>query len=166
MHFSMHNLAIVIAWMFHSRKLNNKINTMHEKCLLIVYNDNTSSFEELLEIDNSISVHQKDIQVLVIELYKIMNGLSPIIMKDVFPLNNNLSCNNGNRRIFHSRPIKSVAYGSETLPHHALIIWELVLTHMKSLQSVASFESAIKKWKLSDCPCRLCRTYIFQLGFV
>ena len=118
----MHNLAIVIAWMFHSRKLNNKINTMHEKCLLIVYNDNTSSFEELLEIDNSISVHQKNILILAIELYKIVNGLSPVIMKDVFPLNNNLSYNTRNRRTFHSRPIKSVAYGSETLPHLAIKI--------------------------------------------
>ena len=36
-----------LTWMFHSRKLNNKINKSHERCLRIVYSDNTSSFEEL-----------------------------------------------------------------------------------------------------------------------
>ena len=33
-----------LTWMFHGRKLNNKINRMHEKCLPIVYNDNISSY--------------------------------------------------------------------------------------------------------------------------
>ena len=75
-----------LTWMFHSRKLNNKINRIHEKCLRIVYNDNTSSYKELLEIDNSVSVHHRNIQIFATELYKIVNGLSSDIMKDVFPL--------------------------------------------------------------------------------
>ena len=59
---------------------------MHEKCLRIVYNDITSSYEELLEIDNSVSVHYRDIHILATELYKKVNGLSPDIMKEFFPL--------------------------------------------------------------------------------
>ena len=47
-----------LTWMFHSRKLNNKINKLHERCLRIVYSDNTSSFDELLETDHSVSVHR------------------------------------------------------------------------------------------------------------
>ena len=92
---------------------------MHEKCLRIVYNDNTSSYEELLEIYNSVSVHHRNIQILATELYLIVNGLSPDIMKDDFPLNNNLLYNTRNRRAFHSRPIRSVTYGSEILSHLA-----------------------------------------------
>ena len=46
-----------LTWIFHSRNLNNKINRMHEKWLGIVYSDSTSLYEELLEIDNSASVH-------------------------------------------------------------------------------------------------------------
>ena len=64
---------------------------MHERCLQIVYSDNTSSFEELLETDNSVSVHHRNIQVLANELYKIVNSLSPEIMKEVFLFNNNTS---------------------------------------------------------------------------
>ena len=155
-----------LTWIFHGRKLNNNISRMHEKCLRMVYNDNTSSYEELLEIDNSVSVHHRNIQILATELYKIVTGLSPDIMKDAFLLNNNLSYNPRNRSIFHSRPIRSVTYSSQTLSHLVPKFWELVPTHMKSLQSVASLKSALKKWKLSDCPCCLCRTYIFQVGFV
>ena len=92
---------------------------MREKCLRVVYNSNASSFEGLLEINNSISVHRKNIQFLATKLYQIVNELSPNIMKDIFPLNNNLLYNNRNRGTFHPGPIRSVTYGSETLFHFA-----------------------------------------------
>ena len=73
-----------LIWMFHSRKLNNQINKLRKRCLWIVYSDNISSFEELLETDNFVSVHHRNIQVLATESHKIVNGLSPEIMKEVF----------------------------------------------------------------------------------
>ena len=63
---------------------------MHEECLRIVYNDNRSSCEEFLETDDSVSVHYINTQTLATMLHKIVNGLSPYVMKDVFPSNINL----------------------------------------------------------------------------
>ena len=68
--------------MFHSRTLNNKINRLHERCLCIIYNDNTSSFTDLLEKENSVSVHHRNVQVLATELYKFVNGLSRKLVSD------------------------------------------------------------------------------------
>ena len=82
-----------LIWMFHCRTLNSKINKLHERCLGIVYSDNTSSFEGLLESENSVSVHHQNIQVLATEFYKIVNGLSPELMREVFPFNENTSYN-------------------------------------------------------------------------
>ena len=39
----------LLIWMFCSRKANNKINKLHEGALRIVYQDNISNYEELLE---------------------------------------------------------------------------------------------------------------------
>ena len=47
-----------LIWMFHSRSLNNKINRIHERALRLVYQNNLS-FSELLDLDNSVTVHQK-----------------------------------------------------------------------------------------------------------
>ena len=44
--------------MFHSRKLNNKINRLNERCLRLIYSDRISSYEELLDEDNSVSIHR------------------------------------------------------------------------------------------------------------
>ena len=58
-------------WMFHSRILNNKSNSIHERALRITYNNRNSSFEELLRKDNNISIHLRNLQVLATEICRI-----------------------------------------------------------------------------------------------
>ena len=60
-----------LVWMLHSRSLNRRINRIHERSLRMVYNDYESSFELLLEKDGSVKIHEKNIQVLVTEMFKI-----------------------------------------------------------------------------------------------
>ena len=101
--------------MFHSRQLNNRINKLHERALRIVYNVFSSTFNELLLKDNSVSIHNRNIQALAIELYKIINDISPEIMKDVFLLNEeDMYCS---RFPFKTRNIRTTKYGTETLSH-------------------------------------------------
>ena len=95
-----------------------------------------------------------------------MNGFSPDIMKDAFPLNENSFYNNRNKRPFYSRHVRLVHFGSETLSHLTPKIRKLVPEEIKKLESVTSFKNAIQKWKPTNCPSRLCRNYILQVGFV
>ena len=62
----------------HSRTINNKINLLHERALRVVYSDFRSSSEGPLMKDNSFSIHERNMQSLPIEIYKFLNGLSPI----------------------------------------------------------------------------------------
>ena len=155
-----------LIWMFCSRLINNKINRLHERCLRIVYSDKQSTFDELLEKDNTVSVHQRNLQFLATELYKVLNGLSSDLMKDVFTLNDDSGYSTHNKRTLKSRNIKTVRYGTDSLAYLAPRIWELVPNEMKSLESLTAFKTPIKKWKTTNCPCRLCKNYIPQVGFV
>ena len=67
--------------MFHSRTLNNKINSIHERALRITYNDRNSFFEELLRKDNTVSIHHRNLQLLATEIFKIKSNMSPRILK-------------------------------------------------------------------------------------
>ena len=58
-----------LVWMCYNRTKNNKINRLHEKCLHLKYNDKKSSFEQLLEIDSSVSVHDRNLRALATEMY-------------------------------------------------------------------------------------------------
>ena len=72
--------------MFHSRGLNNKINRIHERALRITYKDKSSTIQELLEKDNSVSIHHRNIQKLAIEIYKVLHGFSPPILNIFVPV--------------------------------------------------------------------------------
>ena len=46
---------------FHSRKLNSRVNKLDERALRIVYQDYASSLTQLLEKYNSTTIHNKNI---------------------------------------------------------------------------------------------------------
>ena len=73
-----------LVWMCHSRTLNNKINKLHEMALRLVYDDKQSTCEELLNINKSITIQNRNLQVLATELYKVHYGLAPELMNDIF----------------------------------------------------------------------------------
>ena len=48
-----------LVWMFHSRQINSKVNSLHYQALRMVYLEETPSFEELLTKDGSVTIHHK-----------------------------------------------------------------------------------------------------------
>ena len=56
-----------------------KLNKIHRRTLRVVYDDFNSSFEEFLASHNDISIHQKHIKHLAIEVYKSLNEPEPRI---------------------------------------------------------------------------------------
>ena len=81
-----------LAWMFHSRHLNNKINKIHERALRIAYKDYESSFSTLLERDTSVTIHSRNLQILMTEMFQTKENLSPPFMKEIF-LGRNITYN-------------------------------------------------------------------------
>ena len=70
--------------MCHSRTLNYKINKLHQKALRVVYKNDNLSFLQLLEKDNSITIHDRNRQKLAVKMYKVKNHLSPLPVQDTF----------------------------------------------------------------------------------
>ena len=100
-------------WMFHSRKLNERINHIHERALRIVYKDFHSSFEELIIQDNCLNIHHKNLQKLVTEIFKVKDGLSTELLNDVFEfIEKPYSLRTTSH--FRSRKICTTKYGKET----------------------------------------------------
>ena len=60
--------------MFYGRRINDKINKLHEKAPRIVYNDTVTSSKNSRIKDKSFTIHHQNIQSLVIEIYKAINN--------------------------------------------------------------------------------------------
>ena len=130
--------------MFHSRKLNNKINRLHERWFGLIYSDRGSSYEELLDKHNSVPIHQKNLQKLTIEMFKTYTGMAPQIMNEVFPRNYTLNYNLGRQPEFALRAINTVHSGSESLSFLGSKTWEMLPVDLKNSDSLDSFKSGIK----------------------
>ena len=79
--------------------MNSKLNKLHKRWLRIISGGNTSSFTDLLETDNSVSVHRRNI--LATELYKFVKSLSPKLFSNCFKLNNMTVYNTRNGSIVY-----------------------------------------------------------------
>ena len=72
-----------LVWMFSFRQSNNLINKVHERALKLIDQDNCN-VEVLLEKQHNVSIYQKNLQDLMTEIYKIVNGIAPLIRNSLF----------------------------------------------------------------------------------
>ena len=147
--------------MFHNRVLNNRINKIHERALRLVYQNKNLSLSELLELDNAVTIHQRNLQVLVTEIFKVKNNLSTEIMKQVFDFQepyNNL-CSETSQ--FRRENIKTIHYGIQSVKFRGPKIWAMVPQNIKNCKSLQEFKKMIKVWIPKACTCRIKHTIRF-----
>ena len=155
-----------LAWMFHNRKVNSKINRLQERALRLLYKDDISTFEQLLERAGAYTIHQRNTQSLVIEMFKVKNNLGPELLNDIFI-----------KRVYNgpalrsvidfAKPqINSVHFGEDSLRYFGNIIWNLVPSDIKNDLDFNDFKRKIRNWVPENCPCRLCRPYIQGVGYI
>ena len=95
-----------------------------------------------------------------------MNNICPPIMKTFFDFRvKRYSI----RKLQEMRQqkLRNVRYGLETTAlYRPPQLWSLVPTDVKSAPDVIQFKSKIKHWEGTECPCKLCRTYLRNIGYV
>ena len=90
-----------------------------------IYYDKQSAYNELLAKDGSDSIHERNLHILATEMYKIRNGLSTSLIKDIFPINRNPYNLRQNSQF--SRPrINTVHHGTQSISNLGPKIWDLV----------------------------------------
>ena len=57
-------------------------------------------------------------------------------------------------------------YGSETISSLGPKICGILPTELKKIVSPTLFKKKIQEWTPKNCPCRLCKTYVQNIGFV
>ena len=108
------------------------------------------------------SKHQRNLQILAIEMFKVSNGLSPVLMNDIFTLRGEQTYNLRKLSQFYRPKVNSVYNGTESVSFLGPIVWDLVPNELKDMENRA----AIKNWSPEKYPCRLCKVYISNVGFI
>ena len=126
--------------MFHTKQLNNRINSLHEKALRVTYQGRNSSFSELLNLDKSVSICYRNIKYLLLEIYKVKMELSPPIMSDIFSLSENSSYNLRCGVTVNRRNIRTSKFSFETVSIIGAILWNDLPAELKNSESLEIFK--------------------------
>ena len=152
--------------MCHGRSLNNKINNVHERALRIVYQDKKFSFKTLLKRGKSTSIHVKKLQHLATELFKVKNSLSPEIMEEIFVFKENETYNLRSGNQLARKNIQTTQYGIESVSNLGDKLWNLLPGKIKNSSYLTVSKNKIRKWTPEKCPCKLCQTYVKNVGYI
>ena len=115
-----------------------RINSIHERCLRIIQQNYTSDFEVLLENSNEKPVHQKCMELLMIEVYNYLSGLSPDIMSEIFKLRQN-TYNLRNFHIFESQNPRTKKFGLDSIACRDSQLWKKVPEEIINSTSLLCF---------------------------
>ena len=107
----------------------------------------------------------KNLHYLATEIYKVKNGFSPEIIEKffIFQENNNYNLRNGTHLV--NRNIHTVHFGTDTTTDLEPKLRKLVTDEIKNTLSLSVFKSRVKTSTINDCPCRLFKTFVKDLGF-
>ena len=105
------------------------------------------SLINLLEKDNSVSIHHKNLQALAIEMLKIDTKTSPGLMQEFFLVKEQGNHNFQTQTDFIIPQVKSVNSSLESIGVLGPKICEVLPNDLKNKESVENFKNATKRWK-------------------
>ena len=70
--------------MFCGNMSDNLIGKTHYRTLRAIYDTQTRSYEELLHLSEKTKIHTQNLQILMAEVYKCLNNISPPFTWDYF----------------------------------------------------------------------------------
>ena len=153
-----------LIWMFHSRQLNSKMNKLHERALRIVHKNPNLTVQLLLNLDKTHCIHNRNLQKLAVEMFKVSKKLVPAPIQELFPIYDNIY-NLRSQRCWQSH-VRTVGFGTESFTYRGQKTWHLLPESIRKSETLIEFKAKIKHWTPVGCTCRLCKTYIHNLGFI
>ena len=111
-------------------------------------------------------IHERNIKILATEMFKVSKNLAPPQMHEIFKLKDQPHHNLMYNSPFLRPLVKSVYKGTQSLSFLGPKIWDILLDTYKDMPDLNSFKLALKRWRPVNCPCRICKVYIANVGFV
>ena len=142
---------------------------IHHKTLRAIYQSD-ESYENLLNLDNSVSLHQRHLRFLVTDIFKSVSKTNSKFMCSYFS-SKNLPKNLRKGPSPSLQSAKSTVYETNSVHFKCTLIWNNFSYFAESSASVFEFKRNLKTFGSIDCSCitykkQLCSMYNFiAIGF-
>ena len=120
-----------------------KMQKIHHKSLKVIYQSD-ASYDDLLQLSNSVSLHQRHLRFLLTEIYKSTGTLNPQFMWSYFKYRN-VPYNFRRGPVLFSPPTRSTIYGTNSVHFLGSLIWNRLPNLVQSITSISEFKNVLKK---------------------
>ena len=117
-------------------------------------------------MDGSVSIHTRNNQSLAIKMFRDSGNLSSAIMNNIFAQRDKSRYNLRQISKFLRPLVKSVSHGSENVSLIGPKVRDMLPDDYKNADNLDTFKNKVTKWKPGNCPCRLRKIYINNIGFI
>ena len=147
-----------IVWIFCSANSLNKVESFQNRGLHFLYEDYVSSYQELLRKAGKETMKVNRLRSFCIEIYKLINNISPTYMNEIFMLRKTSIAVRSNYKLNLDVPtINEVSFGGKSLRYYGPKIWNSLSFHIKSSENLEGFKNIIKNWNGVSWKCKVCQ---------
>jgi len=144
-----------IVWNFCGKKNIRCMEKLQERALRMVYNDQISTYEELLTRSNLKSLHVRNMKAIALQVFKCINSLGPKYLHDMFiPKCTKYNFRDGS--ILHQNRFYTVKYGFLSFKYHGAKIWNSLPPDLKTNTEFSDFKRLLNNWEGPFCNCNHC----------
>ena len=148
-----------LTWHFCSETNTNKVERIQERALRFIYDDHSSSYEDLLSKSNLPSLKLRRIRFIALETFKILHRESLSFLHDLVSYKNN-SYNFRYRNTAEVPRTRTTRYGLQSFSYRAAIIWNSLPNEARDISNFNQFKHFINLWDGPDCKCNDCKGQI------
>ena len=145
-----------LIWMFCLKKDMSRITKVHKRALRTIYNNFDLNYEELLDLDKSLNIHQKHLQCLMINVFKSIKQENPLIVSELFQAKEQ-PYNLRNNNLIKLPSASSTRFGTNSLIFKGSLIWNTLPSFIKNSNTLSIFKKRIRNWKFDSCSCSICK---------
>ena len=132
-----------VVWMFCGKLNGKKLEKLQERALRFVYKDMVSTYEELLEKGDFLSMTMQCICFLGIEVYECNNDLNLKYLNDLLcPKELSYQLWDNNR--LHQMKFNTITFGYRSFSYYGAKVWNTLPPEIKKMQSLSAIKISLK----------------------
>ena len=101
------------------------------------------------------TIHKKNLQIVMVEIYKIINHLNPAYMWEFF-IKKDVPYNLRSNNLCKMPSVNSHQYGINALSFRGSFLWNALFDDKKLVTSIKIFKKEIQQWDGRNCKCHIC----------
>ena len=134
-----------LVWFISSDKCLNKVENLQKRALQFLFNDYSSSYEELIKNSETSTVNVSNYCSLCIEIFKTLNDINPSFIKYTFKLRMTNSWTQEKYKLNLEIPKSNQArFGTKSLEYLGPKVWNSLPCHIKSSENL-TISKTLKK---------------------